>query len=115
MGMAQPSGIPQMHGSSGALPQQLLLQQQALQVQQRHGVPPLGAQVSLPFVFGSLKWHTSAPAAGSSLFGLSHSRSRQVTSALLALGHLLCIGTCSRPAATCIIVQGIRRCTGTRL
>ena len=61
MGMAQPSGIPQMHGGSGALPQQLLLQQQALQAQQRHGLPQLGAQVSLPFEFCSLKWHTSCP------------------------------------------------------
>ena len=46
MGMAQPSGIPQMHGGSGALSQQLLLQQQALQAQQRHVLPQLGGQVS---------------------------------------------------------------------
>ena len=50
MGMAQPSGIPQMHGGSGALPQQLLLQQQALQAQQRHVLPQLGAQVSFAFL-----------------------------------------------------------------
>lgn len=105
MGMAQPSGIPQMHGGGGALPQQLLLQQQALQAQQRHVLPQLGGQVSCY----SLSCHVpctgtcSAPALlGLSLFGPAHSRSRQSVPALLALGAALCTSTstCCAPAAS---------------